>query len=93
MQGNPLFTGLTRSAELAGIPVRFWLLGVIPPVLCFVFFGQNWLLLALHLPILCGLMFYLQKLDHYIFSIFYLKLYMTPRTRNRSFWGGNSYGS
>ncbi len=91
MRRTPLFTGLTRLPERAGVPISFWLVGATVPAVAFIVTQSFWVFLLA--PILYLVMLGLAKKDAFMFLILFKKLTKTPATRNRTFWGGNSYGS
>ncbi len=91
---HPLRTGLTRQPELAGIPVFYWAIVASVPMILFIATKDLidfWGLAAF--VITYPAMLYAAKKDAYFAAVLFKSLNLTPATRNKRFWGGNSYGS
>jgi type IV secretion system protein VirB3 len=87
---TPLVIGLTRSPTLWGVPYMAVVL-----VIGFTMIGwlaTNSLWSFLIAPVAYVFLFSLCTWDAKILEVFQVTTRKTPRTRNKSFWGANSYG-
>ncbi|MER9832596.1 VirB3 family type IV secretion system protein [Mesorhizobium sp. M0134] len=87
---TPLVIGLTRSPTLWGVPY----MAVVIVVGCTIigWLGSNSLWALLTAPIAYLVLFTLCNWDSKILDVMQVASRKTPRTRNKSFWGTNSYG-
>ncbi|MER8887484.1 MULTISPECIES: VirB3 family type IV secretion system protein [Mesorhizobium] len=87
---TPLVIGLTRSPTLWGVPY----MAVVIVVGCTIigWLGSNSLWALLTAPIAYLVLFTLCTWDSKILDVMQVASRKTPRTRNKSFWGANSYG-
>lgn len=91
---TPLFTGLTRAPEFAGMPVAFVGVAAVIPIVTFIMTQTFWdfwgLLTAIPSYLICVA---LSRRDPHIASIFLVSQMKTGARKSRAFWGGNSYGA
>lgn len=87
---TPLVIGLTRSPTLWGVPY----MAVVIVVGCTIigWLGCNSLWALLTAPVAYLVLFTLCTWDNKILDVMQVASRKTPRTRNKSFWGTNSYG-
>lgn len=89
---TPIFVGMTRPAEKLGMPISFWFVGSLGPMVTYIFTsGWGFWALLLFFPS-SFLMWLMARKDPYMFDILAKKLTKTPGTSNNSKYGGNSYG-
>lgn len=86
-----LFTALTRQPERLGMPIIFWLVGLVFPMIVYIPTSTFGFWAGLLIPPSWMLMGYLSKRDPFILIIIRKKFKKTPPTSNSQFWGGNSY--
>jgi type IV secretion system protein VirB3 len=87
---TPLVIGLTRSPTLWGVP--YMAMVVIVGTTIIGWLATNSLLALLTAPISYLFLFSLCSWDAKILEVFQVTSRKTPRTRNKGFWGTNSYG-
>ena len=87
---TPLVIGLTRPPMMFGIPFNAFI--VIIGVMLISFLVSNSFWSALIAPFAYLALFALCSRDVRILDLIQTAGRMTPRTRNKGFWGTNSYG-
>jgi type IV secretion system protein VirB3 len=87
---TPLVIGLTRPPMMLGIPFNAFIIIVGVTLIAFLVFNTFWS--AFIAPISYIALFALCSRDIRILDIIQTSGRMTPRTRNKGFWGTNSYG-
>ena len=85
----PLFLGLTRPARYAGLPVGYFALWAGGSTIAYIVLETAWIA-ALALLSYALLRVIAERDPHY-FEIVANTLKVTPPTRNRRIWGGDSY--
>jgi type IV secretion system protein VirB3 len=86
---DPLVGGLTRPPMMLGIPYVLFVLEFCLVVLIFIN-TKNLLMFLLVIP-LHGIAYLLTVRDARFVDIILVRFGRCPFTRNRSFWGGDSY--
>ena len=87
---TPLVIGLTRSPTLWGVPYMAVVLIIGATIIGWL--ATNSLLTLLTAPIAYVFLFSLCTWDAKILEVLQVTSRKTPRTRNKRFWGTNSYG-
>ena len=87
---SPCFLGLTRPARYFGLPVAYFAVWSMGSFLLYIPLRTFWLILPV-------VFFYimlriLAEREPRFFEMVAIALSKTPRTRNRAYWGGDSYG-
>ncbi|WP_282610801.1 type IV secretion system protein VirB3 [Pelagibius sp. Alg239-R121] len=89
---SSVYTGMTRPAERLGVPISFWLVGSVGPMVLFILTQNTWDFWGLLSVV--PMYFAMRRLaqhDSYLFTILNIKLKKTPPTLNSQYWRGNSY--
>lgn len=87
---SPLVIGLTRSPTLWGVPYLAVVIVTGVTMIAWLASDTFWALLIA--PVCYTILFSLCTWDPKILEVFQVATSKTPRTRNKSFWGANSYG-
>ncbi|MFC6487114.1 type IV secretion system protein VirB3 [Nitratireductor sp. GCM10026969] len=87
---TPLVIGLTRSPTLWGVPYMAVVVVIAATIIAWLATTSFWSFLAA--PVFYLVLFALCAWDHRILEIAQVVLRCTPPTRNRAFWGTDSYG-
>lgn len=87
----PLVIGLTRPPTLWGVPYMAVVLVVGVSVIAWLISKSFWAILIA--PVSYGILFALCARDARYLDVLQVCTSKTPRTRNRTFWGANSYRS
>ncbi|USJ28626.1 type IV secretion system protein VirB3 [Ensifer adhaerens] len=87
---TPLVIGLTRSPTLWGVP--YMAVVLIVGVTIIGWLATNHFLALLIAPVAYIVLFSLCTWDNKILDVLQVTSRKTPRTRNKRFWGTNSYG-
>ncbi len=87
---TPLVIGLTRSPTLWGVPYMAVVLVIGLTMIGWLATNSFWSFLIA--PAAYVFLFSLCTWDAKILEVFQVTTRKTPRTRNKSFWGANSYG-
>jgi type IV secretion system protein VirB3 len=87
---TPLVIGLTRSPTLWGVPYMAVVLVIGFTMIGWLATTSLWSFLIA--PAAYLFLFSLCTWDAKILEVFQVTTRKTPRTRNKSFWGANSYG-
>tara|TARA_R110002020_G_scaffold25225_23_gene82229 strand:+ start:527 stop:823 length:297 start_codon:yes stop_codon:yes gene_type:complete len=87
---TPLVIGLTRSPTLWGVPYMAIVLVVGLGIIAWLATNSLWSLLVV--PVAYLVLFSLCARDARILDVLQITSRRTPRTRNKGFWGTNSYG-
>ncbi|MET4689543.1 type IV secretion system protein VirB3 [Sinorhizobium fredii] len=87
---TPLVIGLTRSPTLWGVP--YMAVVLIVGVTIIGWLATNHFLALLIAPVAYIVLFSLCTWDNKILDVLKVTSRKTPRTRNKRFWGTNSYG-
>ena len=89
MEVNAVVGALTRPPMMLGIPYVLFILESV--IVCLIFINtKNLFTLLLAVP-LHGLSYWLTIIDNRFVDILMVRLSKCPPTRNRLFWGGDSY--
>lgn len=89
---TPLFSALTRPPERGGIPYDFIIIVVCVPTILFIMTVNSIGFYAvLTVFPLYGLAKYVAMREPYLPRLLRMKMELTPSTRSKSFWRGNSY--
>jgi type IV secretion system protein VirB3 len=86
----PLVIGLTRSPTLWGVPYMAVVLVIGVTIVGWLASSSFWAFLIA--PVAYSVLFSLCTWDAKILEVFQITSRKTPRTRNKTFWGANSYG-
>jgi len=89
-QLTPLVIGLTRSPLLWGIPYMAVVIIISLTIIAWLVTNRVWALLTA--PFSYLVLFTLCSWDTRILDVLQVATRLTPRTRNKVFWGANSYG-
>jgi type IV secretion system protein VirB3 len=89
-QLTPLVIGLTRSPTLWGVPYMAVVLMIGLTIIAWLATNSIWALLTA--PIAYLVLFTLCSRDARVLDVLQVSTRLTPRTRNKTFWGANSYG-
>ena len=87
---TPLVIGLTRSPTMWGVPYMAVVITVGITIIAWLVSKSFWTLLFA--PASYVILFSLCAWDSKILDVFEVTARKTPRTRNKTFWGTNSYG-
>lgn len=87
---TPLVIGLTKSPTLMGVPYMAIVLIVGMTVIGWIALNSIWMIWIA--PVSYLTLFFLCSWDAKILNVLQVVMQKTPRTRNKSFWGVNSYG-
>ncbi|MBP1848293.1 type IV secretion system protein VirB3 [Rhizobium petrolearium] len=87
---TPLVIGLTRSPTLWGVPYLAGVIIVGATIIAWLASNSIWAFLTA--PATYMTLFTLCAWDARILDVLQVATRMTPRTRNKTFWGANSYG-
>lgn len=87
---TPLVIGLTRSPTLWGVPYMAVMLIVGVTIIGWLVTNSLYALFVA--PLSYAVLFSLCAWDARILDVLQVASRMTPRTRNKTFWGSNSYG-
>jgi type IV secretion system protein VirB3 len=87
---TPLVIGLTRPPMMLGIPFNAFIVIVGVMLISFLISNSFWSVLIA--PVAYLALFALCSRDVRILDLIQTAGRMTPRTRNKGFWGANSYG-
>jgi type IV secretion system protein VirB3 len=87
---TPLVIGLTRSPTLWGVPYMAVVLVIGLTIIAWLVTNELWALLTA--PFAYVVLFTLCSWDARVLDVLQVSLRQTPRTRNKTFWGANSYG-
>ncbi|WCA73066.1 VirB3 family type IV secretion system protein (plasmid) [Agrobacterium tumefaciens] len=87
---TPLVIGLTRSPTIWGVPYMAVVLVIGVTITSWLATNSFWAFLIA--PIAYAVLFSLCTWDAKILEVFQIASRKTPRTRNKTFWGVNSYG-
>jgi type IV secretion system protein VirB3 len=87
---TPLVIGLTRSPTLWGVPYMAVVLVIGVTIVGWLASSSFWAFL--NAPVAYSVLFSLCTWDAKILEVFQITSRKTPRTRNKTFWGANSYG-
>ncbi len=87
---TPLVIGLTRSPTLWGVPYMAIIIIIGLSIVAWLVTYTFWSLLVAPLSYL--VLFSLCAWDSRILDVLQVVARKTPRTRNKVFWGANSYG-
>ena len=90
VRSTPLVIGLTRSPTLWGVPYMAVVLIIGVTIIGWLATNSLWSVCIA--PVAYAVLFSLCTWDAKILEIFQITSRKTPRTRNKSFWGANSYG-
>ncbi|NTA59809.1 type VI secretion protein [Agrobacterium tumefaciens] len=88
-QVAPLVIGLTRPRMMWGIPIGLFV-GELMVVVMIFLNTKNLAAFLLFFP-LHGIAFMMTIRDPHMASVFRVRIAKCPLTKNRRFWGGNSY--
>ncbi|WP_117196070.1 type IV secretion system protein VirB3 [Rhizobium terrae] len=87
---TPLVIGLTRSPTLWGVPYMAVVIVIGLTIIAWLLTNELWALLTA--PFAYLFLFTLCSWDARILDVLQVATRQTPRTRNKTFWGANSYG-
>ncbi|MBX8803237.1 type IV secretion system protein VirB3 [Ochrobactrum sp. MR28] len=87
----PLVIGLTRSPTLWGVPYMAVVIVIAVSIIAWLISKSFWAILTA--PICYVVLFALCARDARFLDVLQVCTSKTPRTRNRTFWGANSYRS
>jgi len=87
---TPLVIGLTRSPTLWGVPYMAVVIVIGVTIIAWLVTNELWALLAA--PFSYIVLFTLCSWDARVLDVLQVCTRQTPRTRNKAFWGANSYG-
>jgi type IV secretion system protein VirB3 len=87
---TPLVIGLTRSPTLWGVPYLAGVIIIGATIIAWLASNSIWAFLTA--PVTYMTLFTLCAWDARILDVLQVATRMTSRTRNKTFWGANSYG-
>lgn len=87
---TPLVIGLTRSPTLWGVPYMAVVIVIAMTIIAWLVTNALWALLTA--PFAYLVLFTLCSWDARVLDVLQVSTRHTPRTRNKAFWGTNSYG-
>ena len=87
---TPLVIGLTRPPMMLGIPFNTFIIIIGVMLITFLISNSFWSVFIA--PVAYLALFALCSRDVRILDLIQTAGRMTPRTRNKGFWGANSYG-
>ena len=87
---TPLVIGLTRPPMMLGIPFNAFIIIIGVMLITFLISNSFWSVFIA--PVAYLALFALCSRDVRILDLIQTAGRMTPRTRNKGFWGANSYG-
>lgn len=87
---TPLVIGLTRSPTLWGVPYMAVVIVIGMTIIAWLVTNELWALLTA--PFAYLVLFTLCSWDARVLDVLQVSTRQTPRTRNKAFWGANSYG-
>lgn len=87
---TPLVIGLTRSPTLWGVPYMAVVIVIGIAIIAWLVTNKLWALLTA--PFAYLVLFTLCSWDARVLDVLQVSTRLTPRTRNKAFWGANSYG-
>lgn len=89
-QLTPLVIGLTRAPSLWGVPYMAVVIMIGLTITAWLATNRLWALVTA--PVAYLVLFTLCSWDARILDVLQVSTRLTPRTRNKTFWGANSYG-
>jgi len=87
---TPVVVGLTRSPTLWGVPYMAVVIMIGLTIIAWLATNRLWALLTA--PVAYLVLFTLCSWDARVLDVLQISTRRTPGTRNKTFWGANSYG-
>lgn len=91
MERTPLFLALTRPARVAGLPVAYFAVWSVLSTVGYLLLISLWIVIPIGFLYL--VLRALAEIEPRFFEVVMATTQATPRTSNRAYWNGDSYGA